>query len=366
MSAATPVGVARDRLARFLLRFGEPYRRLAWYAAVPLILTPELLNYLRVRFLRGRDGVPWIAEADLLLSDLCVPVGYEQYALDQDVRALLLDEMRACAGPEAMAEAARLLLRYVRQLGRDGSGLGRTQLQAEQWSAMAYLQARRGEAAHQIAEAFCAGLSAVVTDTLPGGIPDAELARLVHITAELAPNLEAHRGLLDYAGEVARLLEDPARLDAVGRSVVGGGPSLPTRRIEGVRLPSLRVEGPDPVGVEDRGVKAFAKEPIPFRDAFTDGSGDGPEMIWLSGGAFRMGSPEGIGSDREHPAHAVTLSHHAVGKYPVTVGEFREFVDATGYETEAEKEDGAWVWNKGDPGLKSDASWRKPYMEQDD
>ena len=44
------------------------------YAALPLILTPELLNYLRNHFLR--DKVPWVAEVDLLLSELCRPVGY--------------------------------------------------------------------------------------------------------------------------------------------------------------------------------------------------------------------------------------------------------------------------------------------------
>ncbi len=106
--------------------------------------------------------------------------------------------------------------------------------------------------------------------------------------------------------------------------------------------------------------------PIPFQDAFQDGSGNAPEMIWLPGGTVLMGSPEGVGNDDERPAHDVTLSHYAVGEHPVTVGEFRRFVEATGHRTEAEQGDGAWVWNKGEPGQKSDASWRNPYMEQDD
>jgi hypothetical protein len=79
---------------------------------------------------------------------------------------------------------------------------------------------------------------------------------------------------------------------------------------------------------------------------------EGPEMVWLPGGTFTMGSPDGVGEDREHPAHAVQLSHYAVGRYPVTVGEFRRFVEATGYVTEAEQGDGAWVWNRGDPGTR--------------
>ena len=89
-------------------------------------------------------------------------------------------------------------------------------------------------------------------------------------------------------------------------------------------------------------------------------------MIWLPGGTFRMGSPEGVGDDNERPVHDVTLRHYAVGKYPVTVGEFKRFVDATGYRTEAEQGGGAWVWDKGRGQEKSDANWRNPYMEQDD
>ena len=106
--------------------------------------------------------------------------------------------------------------------------------------------------------------------------------------------------------------------------------------------------------------------PILFRDRFKDDSGDGPEMVWLSGGTFRMGSPAGVGADNERPAHDVTLSHYAVGKYPVTVGEFRRFCESTGYRTEAEQGDGTYVLAKGEWDTKKDANWRNPYFAQDD
>jgi formylglycine-generating enzyme required for sulfatase activity len=89
-------------------------------------------------------------------------------------------------------------------------------------------------------------------------------------------------------------------------------------------------------------------------------------MIWLPGGTFRMGSPEGVGYDNERPVYDVNLSHFGVGKYPITVGEFRRFATASGYKTEAEQGGGAWVWNRGEAGNKDDASWRNPYMAQDD
>ena len=80
--------------------------------------------------------------------------------------------------------------------------------------------------------------------------------------------------------------------------------------------------------------------PTAFRDGISHSPDPGPEMIWLPGGTFRMGSPEGVGNDDERPAHDVTLSHFAAGKYPLTVGEFRRFAEATGYKTEAEGGDG--------------------------
>jgi len=49
--------------------------------------------------------------------------------------------------------------------------------------------------------------------------------------------------------------------------------------------------------------------PTPFSNPFLGKSGDGPEMLWLRGGTFRMGGPEGVGQDNEHPADSLTLSH---------------------------------------------------------
>ena len=79
-----------------------------------------------------------------------------------------------------------------------------------------------------------------------------------------------------------------------------------------------------------------------------------------------MGDSQGIGHSDEKPVHDVTLDAFAIGRCPVTVGEFRRFVDAKGYRTEAEREDGAYVWDGKNWGKKSDANWRNPYFTQDD
>jgi formylglycine-generating enzyme required for sulfatase activity len=68
-------------------------------------------------------------------------------------------------------------------------------------------------------------------------------------------------------------------------------------------------------------------------------------MAFIKGGTFQMGDTHDEGNDNEHPVHQVTVSDFSMGKYEVTVFQFRDFVDATSYQTDAEKGDGSGIWN---------------------
>ena len=57
-----------------------------------------------------------------------------------------------------------------------------------------------------------------------------------------------------------------------------------------------------------------------------------PEMVFVKGGTFQMGSNDG--NDDEKPVHTVTVSDFWMGKYEVTVAEFEKFIVETGYQTE--------------------------------
>lgn len=55
---------------------------------------------------------------------------------------------------------------------------------------------------------------------------------------------------------------------------------------------------------------------------------DGSEMILIPAGEFIMGSDDG--EENEKPVHAVYLDSYEIGKYPVTVAQYRKFCEATG------------------------------------
>src|SRR5215468_1114476 len=59
-----------------------------------------------------------------------------------------------------------------------------------------------------------------------------------------------------------------------------------------------------------------------------------PNMIWVPGATFRMGSDRHY--PEEGPVHRVTVDGFWIDRTPVTNREFRKFVNATGHITFAE------------------------------
>jgi formylglycine-generating enzyme len=58
------------------------------------------------------------------------------------------------------------------------------------------------------------------------------------------------------------------------------------------------------------------------------------DMAWIPGGTFRMGSNDHY--PEEAPAHRVTVDGFWIDRTPVTNGEFKQFVKASGHKTFAE------------------------------
>jgi formylglycine-generating enzyme required for sulfatase activity len=63
-------------------------------------------------------------------------------------------------------------------------------------------------------------------------------------------------------------------------------------------------------------------------------------MVWIEGATYTRGTKENPDipfNDEERPIHKVTVSGFYLDEHEVTNAQFREFVDATGYKTQAEK-----------------------------
>jgi formylglycine-generating enzyme required for sulfatase activity len=142
---------------------------------------------------------------------------------------------------------------------------------------------------------------------------DAEKARLEREQAQR--KLAQAKAAAAYLVQQQRAHGGPAAPIQAGPDVPGPAPASPVAGPEGV-----------------------------LRDRFLIGEGKGPELVLVPAGRFPMGSPEherkiamAAGARkawlaRELPQHWVGIGKPlAMGRYPVTVGEWRAFVQATGW-----------------------------------
>ncbi|NJR19748.1 MAG: formylglycine-generating enzyme family protein [Calothrix sp. CSU_2_0] len=371
---------ARQIVERFINRFDESYRLLAYHTALPLVLTPELVNYLRVEFLRDAN-IPWVAEVDLLLSDLCRQVGYELYAMDTAVRAYLLGKMQEELGIEQMQLVAKGLINYVKYLAQNNPYISPKELQTQQWAAMVYLDEQREKAISEITQAFKDAV-AVNTAIATGLVNRSEMARLAKITQELAPQLSAYENLVEYARLVSRVLNNAEDIDRTDlrRSYSVAGEELPSLEIflpsgrtqEEIGDISTQFEGFPPLQTfdfeianivledgktEDETTPAINLQPFEFEVAAIEvkkpglfqrkteliinrrrqqaygfieylenkGNEIALEMVQIPSGRFTMGAPETEkgSSDDERPQHEVTVPTFFMGKYPVTQAQWK-------------------------------------------
>jgi len=98
---------------------------------------------------------------------------------------------------------------------------------------------------------------------------------------------------------------------------------------------------------------------------------DPANFVLISGGEFTMGSPEGEpgraditafmqknGIECSESQHQVRVSNFFMSRYAVTVAEFRRFVEASGYRTDAEKEGFSFIFANGNTKTGVRVNWR--------
>ncbi len=103
-----------------------------------------------------------------------------------------------------------------------------------------------------------------------------------------------------------------------------------------------------------------------FTDRYVDMPGQTPAMVVIPTGSFTMGAPEAEDgrSGAEMPQHEVTIGKgFAMARSEITIGQFREFVRASGYQPDSVKLGGASVYDERSGALRDDpdASWQSDY-----
>lgn len=133
-----------ELLQDFAEEAGAEARDLARYASLPVVLTPELVNLLRVNFQpQLRSDADDIVEAELLLSPLCRELGNGLYEMQSEVRKQLLTELLREHGESELHDVASLLLQYTKLFS---PWAGRKNLAPAQWfSALNFIDPQRAQ-----------------------------------------------------------------------------------------------------------------------------------------------------------------------------------------------------------------------------
>ncbi|MFZ1415770.1 MAG: formylglycine-generating enzyme family protein [Defluviicoccus sp.] len=356
--AARAVENARDALDRFARTYGELPLRLLLHAAVPQSFRGDTLNLLKINFV-PEAGADFSVDADVLLSPAVEAVGGGYFRLDPELRRQcldLLDVVYRSPGSRRSVRVAHFLLAYVDHVERQTVGgpdpLLSEYLATQRWVALAFIDPA----------AVARALAENVRDQIAGD-RTAVHARLGSVAAALTIPLGGHRALLDYARGIDALLsgdKEAAKrlLTPLGDEELRVGDIVlrPASELIGERERISAATG------EERKAPPRIADFSVFRDVDAPWC---PEMVVIPAGEFLMGSPEKEEGrfDDEEPQHKVTIgTPFAIGRYPVTVGEYRKFVEATGHRHEG----GLRVWTGSEWKEDASKSWQDPGFAQTD
>ncbi len=127
--------------------------------------------------------------------------------------------------------------------------------------------------------------------------------------------------------------------------------------------PEERVATAQPVLPQPR-AGAAAGAGVDAAPAEQDGACDFcPDLVALAGGTFRMGSASDLATPAEGPVTTVTLAPFRMSVGEVTVGDYRRFLAASGYQPA----EGCYVWTpSGKMRFRKDAGWAFPGFDVSD
>ena len=295
---------------------------------------------------------------------------------DVDAAQDLLGALRTLPNAEAevtQLEASLKILEKVRPMLAQAAGLlqqGRADQPAGGSALDLYREVQTLDPQNAVAEqgifqvqraVLDRALAAVAQNDFAGA--DRELAKAQAIRPGSQQMIDVHKRVDDMREQRANgvLAQAHSALDA-------GNVGLATKLAAQVRAidPSLAALAAFDEQLTNARLYASYKPGQVFTDRYVDLPGKTPAMVVIPTGSFQMGAPanEEDHTDAETPQHTVTISKgFAMARTAVTVGEFREFVRASGYVPDSIRLGGASVYDERSGALRddSDATWQDDY-----
>ena len=295
---------------------------------------------------------------------------------DVDAAQDLLGALRTLPNAEAevtQLEASLKILEKVRPMLAQAAGLlqqGRADQPAGGSALDLYREVQTLDPQNAVAEQGIFQVQSAVLDRALAAVAqndfagaDRELAKAQAIRPGSQQMIDVHKRVDDMREQRANgvLAQAHSALDA-------GNVGLATKLAAQVRAidPSLAALAAFDEQLTNARLYASYKPGQAFTDRYVDLPGKTPAMVVIPTGSFQMGAPanEEDHTDAETPQHTVTISKgFAMARTAVTVGEFREFVRASGYVPDSIRLGGASVYDERSGALRddSDATWQDDY-----
>lgn len=302
---------------------------------------------------RARSGLA--AVQDRLLAD--ISVAFDSGDMDEAQRILQgLDkvphEVARFAGLRARLNLAREvepLLTQAADLLRQGKGMepaGASALDV-------YRRVRELDPSNELAQQGLEQIQRGVLERALAALAKDDFASADLILAEAATIAPGSQQLLDTRTRTEGVRRQRAEtvLAQAQSALDSGNADLAERLAQQAQGISADLPGVDEFQDRLRNARLYAslRPGQLINDPFLDRAGAAPAVLVVPTGRFQMGSPEAEEGHRaaEGPQREVVIgSGFALGRSEVSVGEFREFIRASGYRTTAEREGGSSVYDE--------------------
>ncbi len=334
--------------------------------------------FLEVLKLAPRDATAQ-AGLDALADRLASDAGGALDAGDSDAALASINALRQI--PDTAADVARLqqrlaLLQKVRPLlvaAAERSKHGDSTTPPGSSALDLYRQVLAIDPQNSVARRGLERIQRGLLDHALSAVAQDDFAAAGSVLAQAAAILPGSQQLQNVQGQIEGIRQQRAQtlLTRADSAIDAGNPALAQQLAQQAQAISPDVPGLGAIAQRLRDARLYAsyKPGQLFADNFLDTSGSAPAMVVIPAGSFEMGARDGGTGFRsnEAPQHEVSFATgFALSRSEITVGQFRRFVRATGYVTDAERLGGANLYDDASGRMHDDAhaSWRDDYEGQ--